>query len=121
MSPSSQLEDDDVISEIAAYFDVDEDAAESLLDASESEWEHGADYKDSTGYASGRFDHKEFYDWARYKQIQGNNVYVSEYAQNVPDGWNVVWEKQSKKDIRDASGTQKKTNEVIMQPPEATK
>lgn len=42
-----QLEDDEIIAEIAARFGVDEDTAESLLDGSESEWDHGSDADDS--------------------------------------------------------------------------
>lgn len=38
-----QLHDEQIIADIANYFDVDADTAESLLDGSESEWEHGAD------------------------------------------------------------------------------
>lgn len=44
---ASQLHNEEIISEIAEYFDVDEETAESLLDGSESEWEHGADGEDS--------------------------------------------------------------------------
>ncbi len=40
---ASQLHDDEIIAEIAEYFGVDSDVAESLLDASENEWNHGAD------------------------------------------------------------------------------
>lgn len=40
---ASKLHNEEIIEEIAAYFDVDLETAESLLDASESEWEHGAD------------------------------------------------------------------------------
>jgi len=35
---ASELHDESIISEIANYFDCDEDLAESLLDGSESEW-----------------------------------------------------------------------------------
>lgn len=44
---ANMLEDDEIIAEIAARFDVDEATAESLLDGSESEWGHGADAEDS--------------------------------------------------------------------------
>lgn len=40
---ASELWDDAIIAEIAARFGVDEDTAEALLDASENEWDHGAD------------------------------------------------------------------------------
>ena len=41
------LYDDEIISEIAERFDVDQETAESLLDASGSEWDHGSDEYDS--------------------------------------------------------------------------
>lgn len=49
----SDLHDDDIISDIANYFDVDLDIAESLLDGSESEWDHGAD-ADGSWYLQGK-------------------------------------------------------------------
>lgn len=42
-----QLHNDEIIAEIAERFDVDSEAAESLLDASENEWDYGADAEDS--------------------------------------------------------------------------
>ena len=44
---ASMLEDEEIISEIADRFNVDSDIAESLLDGSESEWDHGADAEGS--------------------------------------------------------------------------
>lgn len=41
------LEDDEIIAEIAEKFGVDSDTAEGLLDGSESEWDYGADAEDS--------------------------------------------------------------------------
>lgn len=43
----SELHDEEIISDIASYFSVDEEIAESLLDGSENEWAHGADGEDS--------------------------------------------------------------------------
>ena len=43
----SQLHDEEIIGEIAEKFNVGEAVAESLLDGSESEWDHGADAEDS--------------------------------------------------------------------------
>lgn len=40
---ASQLHDEEIIAQIANYFDVDLDTAEGLLDGSENEWDHGAD------------------------------------------------------------------------------
>ena len=44
---ASQLEDDEIVAEVAARFSVDADTAESILDGSESEWDYGADAEDS--------------------------------------------------------------------------
>lgn len=41
---------------------------------------------------------------------------VSEYKHNVPEGWEVVWEYESKKDIRDKDGVQQPTVEILMTP-----
>lgn len=73
-------------------------------------------YKDTTGYSSGAFDHTRFYSWAESKAAEGYEVIVSEYEHNVPCGWAVVWSKGSKKDIRNASGIQERTTEVLMMP-----
>lgn len=70
-------------------------------------------YKDSTGYSVGKFNHNEFYEWAQYRSSQGHEVYVSEYVENVPDFATVVWEHRSRKSIRDASGMQVNTAEVL--------
>lgn len=40
---ASQLYDAEIVAEIAAEFGVDEETAESLLDGSESEWDHDCD------------------------------------------------------------------------------
>ena len=44
---ASQLYDEVIVSEIAELFDCDEDTAESLLDGSESEWNHDCDAEKS--------------------------------------------------------------------------
>jgi len=75
-------------------------------------------YKDSTQYSVGSFNHQEFYKWAEDKCQEGFTVLVSEYKENVPIGWEVVWEYASKKDIRDSEGVQKHTVEVLMKPKE---
>lgn len=41
-----ELHDESVIADIAAYFDVDSETAEGLLDGSENEWDHGSDGED---------------------------------------------------------------------------
>lgn len=51
--PAYKLHDEEIIAEIAEKFDVDADTAESLLDASENEWNHGAD-ADSSWWLQGK-------------------------------------------------------------------
>lgn len=73
-------------------------------------------YKDTTQYSVGQFDHKEFYAWAENMVSKGHTVLVSEYAQNLPEGWRIVWKHQSKKDIRNKDGVQEATIEILMTP-----
>ena len=77
-------------------------------------------YKNSTGYSVGDFNHEEFYKWAEQKQSEGFTVLVSEYSKNVPNGWEIVWQYESKKDIRNSEGVQENTIEVLMKPKENT-
>lgn len=73
-------------------------------------------YKNSVGYSVGDFNHEEFYKWAEQKQPEGFTVLVSEYSKNVPEGWGIVWQYESKKDIRNSEGVQEATVEVLMTP-----
>jgi DNA adenine methylase len=73
-------------------------------------------YKNTTKYSTGAFNHEEFYDWAVKTQEEGHTILVSEYEHNVPEGWEVVWRHESKKDIRNKEGVQEKTVEVLMTP-----
>jgi len=73
-------------------------------------------YKGTTKYSTGSFDHNEFYVWAESMQRSGHTVLVSEYKHNLPDGWHIVWEHNSKKDIRNAAGEQEATVEILMSP-----
>ena len=73
-------------------------------------------YKDTTQYSVGRFDHEDFYSWAVGMKKDGHSVFVSEYAQNVPDDWDIVYSVESRKGIRDKNGEQVKTVEVVMTP-----
>jgi len=75
-------------------------------------------YKGTTSYSTGEFDHDKFYDWARDKKDSGFDIIVSEYKENLPLGWEIVWEKESKKDIRNKDGVQSETKEVLMTPKE---
>ena len=73
-------------------------------------------YKDSTGYSSGTFNHEAFYQWAYLMKQFGHTVLVSEYEMNVDEAMkeNIVWRKESKKDIRDKDDVQQKTVEVLL-------
>ena len=46
-------------------------------------------YRDTTGYATGAFDHERFYDWCRC-MAEDNIVFVSEY--DCPSDFELVWE-----------------------------
>ena len=74
-------------------------------------------YKDTTPYCKkevGVFNHEEFYQWVR-DNSDTYDIYVSEYKKNVPDDFEIVWELESKKDIRDVENKRVKTVEVLMQ------
>lgn len=67
-------------------------------------------YKGTTSYGGiPEFDHEAFYTWARKHE----NVYVSEYAKNVPEGATIVWRKKSRQGILDGSGKRRPTEEVL--------
>lgn len=75
-------------------------------------------YKNTTQYSvkeCGEFDHEKFYKWCLDNK---NNftILISEYKHNVPEGFEIVWEMESKKDIRDKNGVQQKTLEILMKP-----
>ena len=74
-------------------------------------------YKNTTGYSSGTFNHEQFYAWAYSMKASGHIVLVSEYEMNVDEAMrgNVVWRKESKKDIRDSEGIQQLTTEVLIE------
>ena len=73
-------------------------------------------YKGTTGYSVGAFNHEAFYTWAKKQKWKGHTVLVSEYEQNVPDDWKVVWRHESKKKIRDGENVEQPTVEILMTP-----
>lgn len=73
-------------------------------------------YKNTTGYSVGSFNHDDFYAWAKNMKEKGQSIIVSEYSCNVPADWQVVFELESKKDIRNKDGIQEKTTEILMIP-----
>ena len=73
-------------------------------------------YKDTTQYCKdevGEFNHDEFYQWVR-ENSNKYEIYVSEYKENVPKDFEIVWEKKSRKDIRDKENKLCKTIEVLI-------
>ena len=74
-------------------------------------------YRNTTGYSNGAFNHEQFYAWAYSMKALGHIVLVSEYEMNVDEAMkgNIVWCKESKKDIRDSEGIQQLTTEVLIE------
>lgn len=73
-------------------------------------------YKDTTKYSTDSFDHPSFYSWCKDMKARGHDVVVSEYLCNVPEGWEVVWKHESKKEMRNKEGEKESTVEVLMTP-----
>ena len=73
-------------------------------------------YKGSTQYDKkevGAFNHDEFYEWVRVNSNK-YDIYISEYKENVPDDFSIVWECNSKKDIRNSQNERVGTVEVLI-------
>ena len=73
-------------------------------------------YRDTTQYCKsevGDFNHEEFYQWVR-DNCDKYDIYISEYKENVPDDFEIVWEFESKKDIRNKNNEREKTIEILM-------
>ena len=73
-------------------------------------------YKNTTSYCKsevGEFNHDQFYDWVR-RNSDKYDIYVSEYKQNIPDDFTIVWEQNSKKDIRNKNNVREETVEVLI-------
>ena len=73
-------------------------------------------YKDTTTYCKsevGEFNHEEFYNWVRNNSNK-YDIYVSEYKQNIPNDFMIVWEHKSKKDIRNKNNIKEETIEVLI-------
>ena len=73
-------------------------------------------YRGTTQYCRnevGIFNHNEFYNWVK-NNSDTYDIYISEYKDNVPDGFEIVWELESKKDIRNKNNERVKTIEVLI-------
>lgn len=75
-------------------------------------------YKGTTQYSQkevGSFDHDVFYKWVKDTfSNSSSRIFISEYKENIPDGFKIVWEMDSKKDIRNKNNIQQKTTEVLL-------
>ena len=73
-------------------------------------------YKGTTPYCKeevGTFNHDEFYQWAR-DNSSIYDVYISEYKDNIPEDFEIVWEMESRKCIRNAKNEAVRTTEVLI-------
>ena len=73
-------------------------------------------YKNTTPYCKkevGIFDHEKFYEWVRCNSDK-YEIYISEYKENIPEDFEIIWEMESKKDIRDKENKRKETTEVLI-------
>ena len=73
-------------------------------------------YKCTTQYCEeevGIFNHHEFYQWVR-DNSSIYDIYISEYKENVPEGFEIVWEMESRKSIRNAKNEAVRTIEVLI-------
>ena len=73
-------------------------------------------YKRSTQYDRkeiGDFNHDEFYEWVRVNSNK-YDIYISEYKKNIPNDFSIVWERNSKKDIRNSKNEREDTVEVLI-------
>ena len=57
--------------------------------------------------------YNEFYQWVRDNSDK-YDIYISEYKHNVPEDFEIVWEKKSKKDLRNKNNEQESTIEILM-------
>lgn len=63
----------------------------------------------------GKFNHEEFYGWVERNKHRFE-IYISEYKDSVPDGFKIVWEKESKTDLGNINNEKIKTTEVLITP-----
>lgn len=73
-------------------------------------------YEGTTPYCIrqvGEFNHNYFWQWVR-DNSKRYTILVSEYKHNIPEDFDIVWEKHSKQDIRNKDNKQTKTVEVLV-------
>lgn len=75
-------------------------------------------YKNKTQYSvkeCGKFSHEEFYEWVDNNKDR-IDIYISEYKENVPDGFDIIWEKKSRTEVRNKDNQRARTTEVLITP-----
>lgn len=73
-------------------------------------------YRNTTQYCKeevGVFNHNEFYQWVKDNSDK-YDIYISEYKENVPNDFEIVWELESKQSLRNSKNEKAKTTEVII-------
>lgn len=73
-------------------------------------------YKNTTQYCKaevGEFNHEDFYKWVRDNSDK-YDIYISEYKKNIPKDFEIVWEIESKQDIRNSKNERAETVEVLI-------
>ena len=73
-------------------------------------------YKNTTQYSVkevGKFNHDKFYEWVRNNSDK-YEIYVSEYKENIPDDFEIVWQRESKKGIRNKDNHREPTTETLI-------
>lgn len=66
-------------------------------------------YNKTERFSVGKFDSQTFFNWMREMSANGYQVVCSEYAENLPDGAHIVWEKT----IRQRMGNQATKTEIV--------
>jgi hypothetical protein len=64
-------------------------------------------YKSDIKRYIGNFNHDDFYSWVRLN-CHNYDIYISEYIENVPSDFNIVWQKESKQDVKNPNVLTKK-------------
>lgn len=73
-------------------------------------------YQGTTQYCKnevGIFNHEEFYQWVR-ENSNKYDIYISGYKNNIPIDFEIVWEIENRKAIRNAKNESIKTVEVLI-------
>lgn len=72
-------------------------------------------YAGTTKYATGSFDHDQFWAWCNEKVNEGHTVFVSEY--NAPDDWQCVWEKKVNNTLDKDTGSKQGVEKLFTKNP----